>query len=142
MFWQGTQGNDVMTIDYKRQTDLWAGVNVPNLNKGIRVLDAWTPNNTSSTIPALTTMDTNNETRVSSYYVENGSFLKLRTIQFGYNLPTDLVKKLYMQRVRLYLSAQNLLTIKGGSYSGVDPEVPTFGYPIPLNVTFGLNVSF
>jgi hypothetical protein len=87
-------------------------------------------------------MDTNNETRVSSYYVENGSFLKLRTIQFGYNLPTDLVKKLYMQRVRLYLSAQNLLTIKGGSYSGVDPEVPTFGYPIPLNVTFGLNVSF
>ena len=47
-----------------------------------------------------------------------------------------------MQRVRLYLSAQNLLTIKGGSYSGVDPEVPTFGYPIPLNVTFGLNVSF
>ena len=142
MFWQGTQGNDVMTIDYKRQTDLWAGVNVPNLNKGVRVLDAWTPNNTSSTIPALTTMDTNNETRVSSYYVENGSFLKLRTVQFGYNLPTDLVKKLYMQRVRFYLSAQNLLSIKGGSYSGVDPEVPTFGYPIPLNVTFGLNVSF
>lgn len=142
MFWQGMQGNDVITIDYKRQTDLWAGVNVPNLNKGIRVLDAWSPSNTGSTIPALTTMDTNNETRVSSYYVENGSFLKLRTIQFGYNLPTDLVKKLYMQRLRVYVSAQNLLTIKSKDFTGVDPEVPTFGYPIPLNVTFGLNVSF
>ncbi len=142
MFWQGMQGNDVITIDYKRQTDLWAGVNVPNLNKGIRVLDAWSPSNSGSTIPALTTMDTNNETRVSSYYVENGSFLKLRTIQFGYNLPTDLVKKLYMQRLRVYVSAQNLLTIKSKNFTGVDPEVPTFGYPIPLNVTFGLNVSF
>jgi TonB-linked SusC/RagA family outer membrane protein len=142
MSWQGMQGNDVITIDYKRQTDLWAGVNVPNLNKGIRVLDAWSPSNTGSTIPALTTMDTNNETRVSSYYVENGSFLKLRTIQFGYNLPTDLVKKLYMQRLRVYVSAQNLLTIKSKNFTGVDPEVPTFGYPIPLNVTFGLNVSF
>ena len=142
MFWQGMQGNDVITIDYKRQTDLWAGVNVPNLNKGIRVLDAWSPSNTGSTIPALTTMDTNNETRVSSYYVENGSFLKLRTIQFGYNLPTNLVKKLYMQRLRVYVSAQNLLTIKSKNFTGVDPEVPTFGYPIPLNVTFGLNVSF
>ncbi len=142
MFWQGVQGSDVITIDYKRQTDLWAGVNVPNLNKGIRVLDAWTPNNTGSTIPALTTMDTNNETRVSSYYVENGSFLKLRTIQFGYNFPETLIKKLYMQRLRMYVSAQNLLSIKSNNFSGVDPEVPTFGYPIPLNVTFGLNVSF
>ena len=142
MFWQGVQGVDVITIDYKRQTDLWAGVNVPNLNKGSRVLDAWTPANSGSTIPALTTMDTNNETRVSSYYVENGSFLKLRTIQLGYNLPDALVKKLYMQRLRLYVSAQNLFTIKSGDYTGVDPEVPTFGYPIPLNLTFGLNVSF
>ncbi|MCR5130767.1 MAG: TonB-dependent receptor [Prevotella sp.] len=142
MFWQGVQGADVITIDYKRQTDLWAGVNVPNLNKGIRVLDAWTPTNTGSTIPALTTMDTNNETRVSSYYVEDGSFLKLRTIQFGYNFPQSLVKKLYMQRLRMYVSAQNLFSIKSNDYSGVDPEVPTFGYPIPLNVTFGLNVSF
>jgi len=142
MFWQGVQGVDVITIDYKRQTDLWAGVNVPNLNKGTRVLDAWTPANSGSTIPALTTMDTNNETRVSSYYVENGSFLKLRTIQLGYNLPEGIIKKLYMQRLRLYVSAQNLLTIKSNKFTGVDPEVPTFGYPIPLNLTFGLNVSF
>ncbi|MCQ2243735.1 MAG: TonB-dependent receptor [Bacteroidaceae bacterium] len=142
MFWQGVQGVDVITKDYKQQTDLWAGVNVPNLNKGIRVLDAWSPTNTGSTIPALTTMDTNNETRMSTYYVENGSYLKLRTVQFGYNFPEAIAKKLCMSRLRMYLSAQNVLTIKSGNYSGNDPEVPTFGYPIPMNVTFGLNVSF
>ncbi|MCQ2219861.1 MAG: TonB-dependent receptor [Prevotella sp.] len=142
MFWQGVQGVDVITKDYKQQTDLWSGINVPNLNKGIRALDAWTPNNTGSTIPALTTIDKNNETRMSSYYVENGSYLKLRTIQFGYNFPQEIAKKLAMSRLRMYLSAQNLLTIKSGKFSGVDPEVPTFGYPIPLNITFGINVSF
>ena len=142
MFWQGVQGVDVMTYDYKTQTDLWAGVNVPNLNKGDRVLDAWTPTNCGSKIPALSTYDNNNEKRLSTYYVEDGSFLKLRTLQVGYNVPDSFAQKLYMQRLRLYLSAQNLLTIKSKSYTGVDPEVPTFGYPIPMNVTFGLNVSF
>jgi TonB-linked SusC/RagA family outer membrane protein len=142
MFWQGVQNVDVMTYDYKTQTDLWAGVNVPNLNKGSRVLEAWTPANANSTIPALSTYDNNNEKRLSTYYVENGSFLKLRTIQIGYNVPESFAKKLYMQRLRLYVSAQNLLTIKSKNFTGVDPEVPTFGYPIPVNVTFGLNVSF
>ena len=142
MFWQGVQGVDVITKDYKQQTDLWAGVNVPNLNKGTRVLDAWSPTNTGSNIPALTTMDTNNETRVSTYYVENGSYLKLRTIQFGYNFSSEIAKKLAMSRLRMYISAQNLLTIKSNKYTGTDPEVPTFGYPIPMNVTFGVNVSF
>ena len=142
MFWQGVQNVDVRTYDYKTQTDLWAGVNVPNLNKGSRVLEAWTPTNANSTIPALSTYDNNNEKRLSTYYVENGSFLKLRTIQIGYNVPESFAKKLYMQRLRLYVSAQNLLTIKSKNFTGVDPEVPTFGYPIPVNVTFGLNVSF
>lgn len=142
MFMQGVQNVDVITKDYKQQTDLWAGVNVPNLNKGIRVLDAWTPNNMNSDIPALTTMDTNNETRMSTYYVEDGSYLKVRNVQFGYNFSKDLAQKLYMQRLRMYVSAQNLLTIKSKNFSGNDPEVPTFGYPIPLNVTFGINVTF
>ena len=48
---------------------------------------------------------------------------------------------MHMQRQRLYVSAQNLFTIKGKSFTGVDPENANFGYPIPLNVTFGLNVS-
>ena len=142
MFWQGVQGVDVITKDYKQQTDLWAGVNVSNLNKGDRVLNAWNPYNTGSSIPALSTMNNNAEDRVSSYYVENGSFLKLRNLQIGYNFPSELAKKLCMSKLRLYLSAQNLLTIKSNKYTGTDPEVPTWGYPIPLNITFGVNVSF
>ena len=144
MFWQGVQGVDVDCRGYKSQTDFWANsnINVPYLNKGIRALDAWSPNNPGSDIPALTTSDTNNEGRVSSYYIENGSYLKLRTIQLGYNLPDDISKKIYMERIRFYLSAQNLLTIKSSKFSGADPENPGFNYPIPLNMTFGLNVSF
>ena len=84
MFWQGVQGVDVIS-DLKRETDLWAGLNITNLNKGRRLLDAWTPNNPSSNIPAVSTMDNNNEKRVSSYFVENGSFAKMRNIQLGYN---------------------------------------------------------
>lgn len=151
MFWQGVQGVDVLTTvrpgddtngGYKVQTDLWAGVNVPFLNKGDRVLDAWTPNNMGSNIPALSTYDNNNEKRFSSYYVEDGSFLKLRTIQLGYNFSDAFAKKLCLTKVRMYFSAQNLLTIKSKNFTGVDPENALFGYPIPLNLTFGVNVSF
>ena len=141
MFWQGVQGVDVIS-DLKKETDLWSGLNISNLNKGRRLLDAWTPMNMDSNIPAISTMDNNNEKRVSSFFVENGSYAKLRTIQLGYNFPKNIAEKLYMQRLRMYVSAQNLLTIKSKSFTGVDPENANFGYPIPLNVTFGLNVSF
>jgi len=149
MFWQGVQGVDANYYQVRRvktQTDLWASshedCNVPYLNKGVRVLDAWTPQNPDSDIPALTTEDKNNEGRVSSYYVENGSYAKLRTVQLGYNVPKSFTDKLMLDRLRLYISAQNLLTIKSGKFTGADPENPGFNYPIPLNITFGLNVSF
>ena len=141
MFWQGVQGVDVIS-DLKRETDLWAGLNITNLNKGHRLLDAWTPLNPNSNIPAVSTMDNNNEKRVSSYFVENGSFAKMRNIQLGYNFGSNICDKLHLSRLRMYVSAQNLLTIKSKSFTGVDPENPNFGYPIPLNVTYGLNVSF
>ena len=140
MFWQGVQGVDVIS-DLKRETDLWSGLNISNLNKGQRLLDAWNPANNGSNIPAISVMDNNNEKRVSSYFVENGSFAKLRTVQLGYNLPSKALERIHMQRLRLYLSAQNLFTIKSKSFTGVDPENANFGYPIPVNVTFGINVS-
>ena len=146
MFWQGIQGVDINCYDYKTQTDFWTNtydaVNLPYLNKGTRVLDAWSPANPDSDIPALSTKDAANEGRLSSYYIEDGSFAKLRTIQLGYNLPKSLVSKAKLERVRVYASAQNLLTIKSKKFTGVDPENPGFGYPIPLNLTFGMNVSF
>ena len=144
MFWQGVQGVDVDCRGFKSQTDFWANsnINVPYLNKGVRVLDAWTPDNMGSNIPALTTSDTNREGRISTYYIENGSYVKLRTIQLGYNLPKSLTDKLRLDRIRIYASAQNLLTIKSSKFTGADPENPGFNYPIPLNLTFGLNVAF
>ena len=141
MFWQGVQGVDVIS-DLKKETDLWSGHNIGFLNKGTRLLDAWTPANPDSDIPALSRSDVNNEKRVSTYFVENGSFLKLRNIQLGYNLPEKAVKKMKMQRFRLYLSASNVLTIKSRDFTGVDPENPNYGYPIPMNLTFGINIGF
>lgn len=140
-FFQGVQGVDVIS-DLKKETDIWAGLNIGFLNKGTRLLDAWTTTNPQSNIPALSLSDNNNEKRVSTYWVENGSYLKLRTVQLGYNLPNRISKKLYMERLRFYVSAQNLLTIKSKNFTGVDPENPNYGYPIPLNLTFGINVTF
>ena len=141
MFWQGVQGVDAIS-DLKKETDLWSGLNIGFLNKGKRVLDAWTPENAGSDIPALSRSDLNNEKRVSTYFVEDGSFLKLRNVQLGYNVPQAFAKKLRMDRLRFYLSAQNALTIKSGSFTGVDPENANYGYPIPLNLTFGVNIGF
>lgn len=140
-FFQGVQGVDIIS-DLKKETDIWAGLNIGFLNKGKRLLDAWSTTNPNSNIPALSLSDNNNEKRVSSYWVENGSYLKLRTIQVGYNFPKAIASKLAMQRLRMYLSAQNLFTVKSSSFTGVDPENPNYGYPIPLNITFGLNVTF
>ena len=140
-FFQGVQGVDIIS-DLKKETDIWAGLNVGFLNKGKRLLDAWSATNPDSNVPALSLSDNNNEKRVSSYWVENGSYLKLRTIQFGYNFPGTIASKLAMQRLRMYVSAQNLFTVKSSSFTGVDPENPNYGYPIPLNITFGLNVTF
>lgn len=140
-FFQGVQGVDIIS-DLKKETDIWAGLNIGFLNKGKRLLDAWSTTNPDSNVPALSLSDNNNEKRVSSYWVENGSYLKLRTIQFGYNFPQTIASKLAIQRLRMYVSAQNLFTIKSSSFTGVDPENPNYGYPIPLNITFGLNVTF
>ena len=141
LFFQGVQGVDIIS-DLKKETDLWSGLNIGFLNKGSRLLDAWSPSNPDSDIPAVSRSDINNEKRVSTYFVENGSFLKLRNAQIGYNLPEKWASKVKMQRLRLYLSAQNVFTITSGDFTGVDPENPNYGYPIPLTLTFGVNLSF
>ena len=141
LFFQGVAGVDVIT-DLKRETDLWAGLNIGFLNKGTRLLDAWSYTNPDSNIPALSLSDNNNEKRVSTYWVEDGSFLKLRNVQLGYNLPKRACEKMKMQNWRWFLSAQNVFTVHSKSFTGVDPENPNYGYPIPLTVTFGTKVTF
>ncbi|MDE6528138.1 MAG: SusC/RagA family TonB-linked outer membrane protein, partial [Muribaculaceae bacterium] len=109
---------------------------------GNRLLDAWHPGNTSSTIPALTTNNTSDEGRASTYFVENGSYAKLRTLQVGYSLPQSVLDKLRMANARFYVSGQNLLTIKSSSLTCSDPENGNWAYPIPTSVSFGLQLGF
>lgn len=141
LFFQGVQGVDIIS-DLKKETDLWSGLNISNLNKGTRLLDAWSPTNTDSDIPALSIADNNNEKRVSSYWVEDGSYLKLKNIQLGYNLPEKALQKLHMERWRFFVSAQNVFTIHSRSFTGVDPENPNYGYPNALNITVGTSLNF
>ena len=140
MFWQGVAGQDVYN-NQKFQTDFWS-VTDAGSNKGNRLLNAWTTDNTSSTIPALTTNNTGDEGRASSYFVENGSYMKLRTLQIGYNVPQTLLKKLHMSNARIYVSGQNLLTIKSGSLTCTDPENPDWKYPQASSITFGVQLGF
>ena len=81
MFWQGVHGQDVYN-GQKFQTDFFS-LTDPGSNKGSRMMDAWTLGNTGSSIPALTTSNVGDEGRTSSYFVENGGYLKLRSLQFG-----------------------------------------------------------
>ena len=141
-FVYASKGNDV--YNYTRQnTDFFE----PNFNVGRRILDAWTPENTSSTIPAAQLSATNNERRPSSYFVEDASFIRLRNVRLGYNLPLVISKR---AKVNIYGEVQNAFTITG--YSGIDPEVPHAGnanvfgidrgfYPLPRTYMLGVTVN-
>jgi TonB-linked SusC/RagA family outer membrane protein len=137
-FLQGVQGNDVFN-DFKTFTDfssLWVGS-----NWGERTLQAWSPANPNSTIPALTLVNRNNEGRSSTYFFENGSYLKLRNIQLGYNLKSVL-SNWKLNSARVFVQGSNLLTIKSKSFTAADPEIPNQSFPIPSIMSVGFNVSF
>jgi TonB-linked SusC/RagA family outer membrane protein len=118
---------------------------VGDFNRSTRILDAWSPSNTTSTIPAPTLNNANNENRPSSYFVEDASFLKLRKVRVGYSFPG--IEKFGLS---IYGEIQNVLTIT--NYSGVDPEVPHAGdvnipgidrgvYPLPRTFMVGVNIK-
>ncbi|WP_308244144.1 TonB-dependent receptor [uncultured Prevotella sp.] len=140
MFFQGVCGVDVYN-NQKFQTDFWS-ITDAGSNKGNRLLGAWTQDNTSSTIPALTTNNTGDEGRASSYFVEHGNWMKLRSLQVGYNFSDSLLKKLNMTSARVYVSGQNLFTWKSNSFTISDPENPNWAYPHSSSVSFGLQVGF
>lgn len=111
------------------------------------VLDAWSETNTGSDIPKISLSDENNNFGTTSdWYLEDASYIRLKNVTLGYNLPEDLVSKLHLSSARIYLSADNLLTIT--DYSGFDPEVISdqgidMGkYPLPKTFIVGLSVKF
>lgn len=137
-FLQGVKGGTVYN-SYKYLTDFSSLA--PGSNWGTRALTAWTPKNTGSTIPALTLVNNNDEGRYSTYFLESGSYLKLRNIQLAYDFKS-LFKTVKLQRATFYVQASNLFRVKNSSYTGPDPENPGNGYPIPVITTIGLNLSY
>lgn len=121
---QGWTGN--------HSTDLLDAMNAWNVYEETGVYDC--------EVPALTVVDNNNETRGSDFFIEDGSYLKLKTITLGYTLPEKSVKKMGLNNVRFYLQAQNVFTLT--NYTGADPEGLGYPYPLPRTYTFGLSVGF
>ncbi|MEZ4688191.1 MAG: hypothetical protein R3B47_19655 [Bacteroidia bacterium] len=114
-------------------------------------LDRWTPENPGNTYPRLISTDPNNNQRPSDFYLEDGTFLRLRNLQLGYSLPKSLLGKVKPQAARLYVSANNLFTLT--NYTGFDPEIGTNNgwildtgidkgfYPSNKTIGFGLKIT-
>ena len=90
--------------------------------------------------PAPTTDNSNNEHEVSEFHIEDGSFLRLKTLTLGYTLPANVMKKLRLTSARVYFQAQNVFTIT--SYTGADPEGLGYPYAMPRQYTFGIQFGF
>lgn len=141
LFFQGIQGIDVVN-DQKFATDFWS-IQETGSNKGVRLLDAYHPvNNPGSNIPMLAYSDENRESRFSTYFIEDGSYLKLRNAQLGYTFKKTLLQRARIQSLRAYIGGDNLLLImKSNDFTGADPEAPHYGYPNPRVFTAGINIT-
>ena len=147
MFFAGDFGFDIQN-HMKRQL---LSMNYGNLatNRGADILNAWTPTNTSSDIPALSLTDDNNEARFSTYYVENGSYMKMKYLKLSYSLPKNLIKRIGASNLDIYGQVENVFTMT--KYKGLDPEIlpgeygariDNGAYPRPRTFTIGLNLQF
>ena len=140
MFTQGVAGNKI--FQGLRRLD------VANANYQTSILDRWTGEGSTNSNPRLTNSDPNgNTSRFSDYYLEKGDFIRFKTVQLGYTLPSDLVSKIGAQKLRVYVTGENLLTLT--EYTGYDPEIggSVMGidkgfYPQARSFMFGLNLQF
>lgn len=147
----GVYGNKLLAA-YKYYTD---GFFISNYNMETEALGRWTGPGTSNTLPRLTASDPNNNSRVSSFYLQSGSYLRLQNMTFGYTLPQKFLEKSKIKSLRFYFSAQNLLTFT--KYTGYDPEIgqqysgsggnldmgiDNGNYPQSRTLSLGANLSF
>jgi TonB-linked SusC/RagA family outer membrane protein len=146
-FGQGVSGNQI--FQGLRRLD------IPSANYSTAALGRWTGPGTSNVFPRLTDNDANgNFTNPTSFYLSDGAYFKVKTIQLGYTLPKDLMNRAGLQKIRIYVSVNNLVTLT--KYTGFDPEIGGgFGgqnannygvdngiYPQARSFLAGLNVTF
>jgi TonB-dependent starch-binding outer membrane protein SusC len=156
---QGSQGNDIFNATRIKLESPTTGSS-PALN------DRWTIDNQNTVIPAFTDERTREDAQLgeskvllgrasnrSSRWVEDGSYIRLRTITLGYDLPKSLISKVGLASLRAYVTAANILTLT--RYTGYDPEVSSFNigtdggrgidmsnYPTVKTITLGINLTF
>ena len=150
IFLQGSQGGDIFNLTNVQLTNGDANTTRAYYNS------AWTPTNTDTNTPRV---GNNSNREISSRFIEDGSYVRLKNISLGYTVPSDITEKLGLDNLRLSLSGQNLLTFT--NYSGLDPEVSYYGsggnnntssntaqgfdfgnYPTVRTVTMSLNLKF
>ena len=140
VFTQGAAGNKI--FQGLRRLD------VGNANYQTEAMSRWTGEGTSNDYPRLTNNDTNgNFGKMSDFYLEEGDYLRIKLVQFGYSLPTNVVSQIGASKVRFYLTGENLFTLT--KYTGYDPEIGggVFGidkgiYPQARTFMFGANLQF
>ncbi|MFW5877932.1 MAG: SusC/RagA family TonB-linked outer membrane protein, partial [bacterium] len=147
IFFEGLYGNEIYN-SRRSEIGLATEPATKNWNRLRDVLDYWTPENPSTTMTRASVVDVNDNARMSTWFVEDGSYLRMKNIQIGYTLPAETIPSI--QNLRIYVSAANLLTITG--YSGLDPEInsdsPTSSgfdsgnYPIPKTYLAGIQLKF
>ncbi|MGV3639284.1 MAG: SusC/RagA family TonB-linked outer membrane protein [Adhaeribacter sp.] len=150
LFWN--YGNDLYNFT-KWFTDLRGFVG----GVSTRVLeDSWTPQNTGASLPIISSKDTYSSSISTDYFVEKGSYFRMRTLQLGYKVPADVASKVRLNNVRFYVQGQNLFTIT--EYTGADPDISIVGdnnttgndrfmgvdqanYPNSRQFIFGINLG-
>jgi TonB-dependent starch-binding outer membrane protein SusC len=147
-YFYGTAGNEIWA-QWRWFTDFFQTFEGAAISA--RLLDAWSPTNTGSTIPQVErTSNFSTSNVANSYYVVDGSYLRLQNLTIGYTMPSSLLQRWKLERLRVFGAANNLFTITG--YDGLDPMVGGnvdlgFGidvgnYPVTRQYTFGLNLTF
>ncbi|MEM9831925.1 MAG: TonB-dependent receptor [Bacteroidota bacterium] len=144
----GQAGNEIYNVS-KLFTDFYPLF--PGAAISSRVTDTWTPQNTGAEIPIFEDVSNfSTNTQSNSFYVEDGSYLRMQNITLGYNFPTTMLDRWGMEKLRVFASANNIFTISG--YDGLDPQVgggadTNFGIdrgniPVTRQWVLGVNVAF
>ncbi|MBE0651300.1 MAG: TonB-dependent receptor [Bacteroidales bacterium] len=139
VFLQGVSGNKILNANRLYDESMYT-----SFNQTTAVLGRWTGPGTSNTMPRAVYNDPNNNSRPSSRYIEDGSYLRIKNVTFSYTIPKKDLKLLYLNSARVYVSVENLYTFT--KYSGFDPEVGVTGidnsvYPVSRTFSVGVNLG-